>query len=118
MARLLLAVFHKMTTGLRHSAAEPPYNLHADQFVDTMPKKKSPQLLSKVKNTGTATASESVSYLRPDIRGTHPFSGADHGRLTQTNGARPSTMYTWTDNTDKNLKPNKAKMTAFKNLTL
>ncbi len=29
-----------------------------------------------------------------------------------------STMYTWTDNTDKNLKPNKAKMTAFKNLKL
>ncbi len=30
----------------------------------------------------------------------------------------PSTMYTWTDNTDKNLKPNKANMTAFKNWTL
>ncbi len=30
----------------------------------------------------------------------------------------PSTMYTWTDNTDKNLKPNEANMTAFENLTL
>ncbi len=29
-----------------------------------------------------------------------------------------STMYTSTDNTDKNLKPNKANMTVFKNLTL
>ncbi len=28
-----------------------------------------------------------------------------------------STIYTWTDNTDKNLKPNKANMTTFKNLT-
>ncbi len=27
-------------------------------------------------------------------------------------------MYTWIDNTDKNLKPNKANMTAFKNLKL
>ncbi len=27
-------------------------------------------------------------------------------------------MYTWTDNTDKNLKPNTTNMTAFKNLTL
>ncbi len=33
-------------------------------------------------------------------------------------GIRPSTMYTWTDNTDKNFKPNKVNMTAFKNLTL
>ncbi len=32
--------------------------------------------------------------------------------------SRPSTMYTWTDNTDKNLKPNRANMTAFINLTL
>ncbi len=29
----------------------------------------------------------------------------------------PSTIYTWTDSTDKNLKPNKANMIAFKNWT-
>ncbi|XP_065211901.1 oxysterol-binding protein-related protein 6-like isoform X2 [Planococcus citri] len=50
-----------MTTGLRHSATEPG-SLQTDRFVEAMPKKKSPQLLSKMKNT-TGTASESEGSL-------------------------------------------------------
>ncbi len=37
--------------------------------------------------------------------------------LVTRQSKRSSTMYTWTDKTDKNLNPNKANMTAFKNLT-
>ncbi len=33
-------------------------------------------------------------------------------------GITPSTMYTWIESTDKNLKPNKANTTTFKNLML
>lgn len=65
VARLLLAVFHKMTTGLRHSSTEPT-NLQIDRLVDTMTKKnKSPLPPAKTKNAGTA--SESVSFsIVPD----------------------------------------------------
>lgn len=60
MARVILAVVHKMTTGLRHIATEPA-NLNHKPF--TMDRKRSPQFRNKVKSV-TGTASDSVSWAR------------------------------------------------------
>lgn len=57
VARVILAVVHKMTSGLRHIATEPA-NLNQKLF--TMDRKRSPQLKNKMKSV-PGTASDSVS---------------------------------------------------------
>lgn len=61
MARVILAVVHKMTTGLRHITSEPA-NLQLKPLTSGMEKKKSPQLKQKMRSV-VGTASDSVSSL-------------------------------------------------------
>lgn len=64
MARVILAVVHKMTTGLRHIATEPA-NLNQKTFTTAMDRKRSPQLRNKMKSaTGTASDSVSVKHYK------------------------------------------------------
>lgn len=64
MARVILAVVHKMTTGLRHTATEPA-NLNQKPF-SGMDRKRSPQLQNKMKSVA-GTASDSVSNFKKTI---------------------------------------------------
>lgn len=65
MAGVILAVVHKMTTGLRHIATEPA-NLNKKTFI-AMDRKRSPQLRNKIKSV-TGTASDSVSATFSNIQ--------------------------------------------------
>lgn len=66
MARFVFAVVHKMTTGLRHISTDPS-SLHTDRILETMPKKRSPQLLSKMRNAGTASESDGSIDSSPSM---------------------------------------------------
>ncbi len=60
-----------------------------------------------------------ITFERPWVNDTYAPTSINQQLLrTGETLSIPPTMYTWTDNTDKKLKPNKANMTAFKNLTL
>lgn len=58
MARVVLALMYKMTTGLRHIATEPA-TLKVEKLSGPMQQKKSPQARSKIKSV-TGTGSDSV----------------------------------------------------------